>query len=237
MPNDLVSVRVHGDFACFTRPESKVERVSYPIMTPSAARGILEAIYWHPEFAWKVTEIVALQPVRTFGIMRNEVNSRMSLSGQGELFADRDRSQRFSVCLRDVDYVIAATAVTNGSGSDPVAKFVEVFNRRVTKGQCFHRPCLGTREFAAEFEPVAADLRSVDWSEDLGLMLWDIDYATGGKSPSRRRGAVGGAGVQAQLPIPERRWKPSGEPCALFFDAKVRKGAMAVPDQPLRTGR
>src|SRR5687767_4867469 len=110
MGERYVSVRVRGEFALFTRPENKVERVSYPIMTPSAARGILEAIYWHPEFTWAVREIHVLAAVRTFGLLRNEVNSQMSPDRKEPYFADHDRAQRHSVCLRNVDYLIYADA-------------------------------------------------------------------------------------------------------------------------------
>jgi len=110
MSERYVSVRVQGDFACFTRPEAKVERVTYPILTPSAARGILEAIYWHPEFTWRIREIHVLKPVRTFSILRNEVNFKIPVREPSPKFADDERTQRHSVVLRDVDYVIFADA-------------------------------------------------------------------------------------------------------------------------------
>jgi CRISPR-associated protein Cas5d len=200
MNDRLVSVRVKGDFALFTRPENKVERVSYPIITPSAARGVLEAIYWHPEFAWAIREIRVLAPVQTFGIFRNEVNSKMSPSRSEPYFADEDRSQRFSVCLRDVDYVICAEPIVKPATGEHQQKFRDIFERRVKRGQCFHRPALGCREFAADFGPADDAPEPVDWNEDLGLMLHDMDYSPG-KPPYRPR----------------------------FFEARVERGVMRVP--------
>lgn len=197
-------VRVQGEYACFTRPEHKFERVSYPIMTPSAARGILEAIYWHPQFSWRVREIHVLRPVKTFHLLRNEVNSKMSPSREAPYFADEDRAQRHTVCLRDVDYVIAAVPVPKPEATDPAQKHVDIFQRRIQRGQCYHRPALGTREFAAEFGPVENAPDPVDWTEDLGLMLWDMDYASN---------------------------KPPFRP--LFFHSRVERGVMVVPEQPI----
>jgi CRISPR-associated protein Cas5d len=172
-------------------------------MTPSGARGVLEALYWHPQFTWAVREIRVLAPVRTFSVLRNEVNGKMSPQSNG-FFADADRTQRHSVCLRDVDYVIVADAVVKAGQSEHPEKFREIFRRRVTRGQCFHRPCLGTREFAAEFMDAKDAPNPIDWSEDLGLMLWDLDYA---------------------------RTKAKAFP--LFFHAQVEGGIMRVPEHPI----
>lgn len=204
MSKQWVSVRVKGDFACFTRPENKVERLTYPVITPSAARGVLEAIFWHPEFDWKVREVHVLNPVRTFSILRNEVNSKMSPERNDPYFADQDRAQRNSVVLRDVDYAIFAEAVVKQGKDFHPEKYRDQFRRRVEKGQCFHRPALGCREFPAEFCPWDDSRRPVDWSEDLGLMLWDLDYSSG-KPPYWPR----------------------------FFPAVVEKGVLAVPDGPI----
>lgn len=200
MNDRLVTVRVKGDFALFTRPENKVERVSYPIITPSAARGVLEAIYWHPEFTWAIREVRVLAPVQTFGIFRNEVNSKMSPSRAEPYFADEDRSQRFSVCLRDVDYVLCAEPVVRPGNSEHPQKFREIFERRVRRGQCYHRPALGCREFAADFGSADGAPSPVEWTQDLGLMLHDMDYSPG-KPPYRPR----------------------------FFEARVDAGIMRVP--------
>jgi len=214
MNQNIVTVRVQGEFACFTRPESKVERVSYPVMTPSAARGVLDAIYWHPQFRWAIREIQVLNEIRTFSILRNEVNSKMSVQSDG-FFADEDRTQRHAVCLRNVDYVVVAEPIAKPD-SDPAAKHREIFNRRVEKGQCFHRPCLGTREFAAEFSPADAALAPLaSLNDDLGLMLWDIDFA-------ERDG-------QNQLVAPNA--KPKLAP--LFFAARLKSGVMLVPRAPI----
>jgi CRISPR-associated protein Cas5d len=173
-------VRVSGPLACFSRPELKVERVSYHVMTPSAARGVLEAILWKPAIRWHVRRIWVLQPISWTSFRRNEVGSRMSLAST--LIVDDDRQQRHTLALRDVDYVIEAEfEFTDRQGSeDTSTKFVEMFQRRVEKGQCFHRPYLGCREFAADFAPapeapeVTLDLRGT--TTDLGQMLLDIDY-------------------------------------------------------------
>ncbi len=203
-----VSVRVVGDYACFTRPESKTERASYPVATPSAARGILEAIYWHPQFTWAIREIHVLAPVQTFSLVRNEVNSRMSLSRSDPYFADEDRTQRHAICLKQVDYVIHAEPVVKPGQPDKPQKFREIFARRVERGQCFHRPALGTREFAAEFLPAENAPPPQPWSEDLGLMLWDLDYSTG-KPPYWPR----------------------------FFHASIKSGVLVVPPEPIGAAR
>lgn len=199
---NVATVRIQGELACFTRPEHKVERVSYPVITPSAARGVLEAIYWHPQFDWRVREIRVLKPVRTYSLVRNEVNSKMSPGRTEPYFADEDRAQRHSVCLRDVDYVVVAEVRTK-PGTEPAAKHLDIFGRRVARGQCCHRPALGCREFAAEFGPADGAPNPVDWTEDLGLMLWDLDYSPG-KPPFWPR----------------------------FFNAKIENGVLAVPAQP-----
>lgn len=191
-----------GEFACFTRPEAKVERVSYPIMTPSAARGILEAIFWHPEFTWAIREIRVLKPLRTFSILRNEVNNKMSPGRTEPYYADEDRTQRHAVCLRDVDYAIFADANVRKGVAENHAKFRDQFRRRVERGQCFHRPSLGCREFAAEFMQYDGT-EPIQWTEDLGLMLWDVSYESG-RAPY---------------------WPK-------FFEARVVRGVMEVPELP-----
>lgn len=204
MNEKYVSVRVKGDYALFTRPENKVERLTYPVMTPSAARGILEAIFWHPQFRWAVREIHVLRQPETFGLVRNEVNSKMSPSRTEPYYADEDRSQRHSVCLREVDYLIFADVEVKPGIQEDQAKYRDQFRRRVQRGQCFHRPALGTREFAADFMPVEGAEVPVDWTEDLGLMLWDVDFGNG---------------------------KPPFTP--LFFNARIENGVMRIPNRPL----
>lgn len=189
-PGRGVSVRVWGDLACFTRPEMKVERVSYDVMTPSAARGILEAILWKPAIRWEVSEIEVLKPIRWTSIRRNEVGAVASAgtataamkAGKGNIGIEIEehRQQRASLVLEDVDYVIRARfRFTEEAGADESpGKFLDMFNRRVKNGQCFHRPCLGTREFAAFFGQPPEDYKPIPETRDLGWMLHDLDFST-----------------------------------------------------------
>jgi CRISPR-associated protein Cas5d len=187
-----IRLKVWGDNACFTRPEMKVERVSYDVMTPSAARGILEAIHWKPSIRWVIDAIHVLEPIRFQSIRRNEVGhkapagkiktamNRESLEGL-HILVDEDRQQRASTVLGKVAYVIEAHfEMTEKAGAeDNEGKHLDLFNRRAAKGQCFHQPCLGTREFAASFELLPADAplpKAIDETRDLGFMLWDIDH-------------------------------------------------------------
>jgi CRISPR-associated protein Cas5d len=179
-------VRARGPYACFTRPEFKAERVSYEVMTPSAARGILEAVLWKPAIRWRVERIHVLAPIKLVAIKRNEIARKASVDGDlSRYFADEDRAQRNTLMLRDVDYVVEASfGLTDKAASDDnLHKFVEMFRRRLAKGQCFHTPYLGCREFAAQVEPapeiweVPKDLRG---QRDLGLMLRDLEFVTDG---------------------------------------------------------
>lgn len=187
------NVRVHGPYACFTRPELKTERVSYEVMTPSAARGVLEAILWKPAIRWSIERIHVLKPIRFTAIRRNEVNSKLSVKGDvGNYFADQDRAQRNTILLTDVDYVISAHfLITERAGpNDNLQKFEEMFIRRVAKGQSFHAPYLGCREFAAHFEPAPEEWGIPDelrGRRDLGLMLLDLDFVPGGSGRATPR--------------------------------------------------
>ena len=209
-----IRILVSGDHACFTRPEMKVERVSYDVMTPSAARGILEAIHWKPAIRWVIDEIHVLKPIRFQSIRRNEVGhkasagkiktamNRDSLEGL-QLVADEDRQQRASTVLVNVAYVIVAHfEMTARAGSDDnEGKHLDTFNRRAERGQCFHQPCLGTREFAARFSllpPEATLPTAIPNSRDLGFMLWDIAH--------------------------EAKDRPS-----LFFRANMENGILKIP--------
>lgn len=193
-----VRLKVSGERACFTRPEMKVERVSYDVITPSAARGILEAIHWKPAFTWRIERLTVLKPIRFETIRRNEVASRIpSLNvkkamnaGSTEglaLYVDEDRQQRAATILKDVAYLIEARIDLKdpANADEPIGKHLDIFNRRARKGQCFHRPCLGTREFAADFEVVEGDMPvphdSLMGERDLGWMALDIDFARGGR--------------------------------------------------------
>ena len=180
-----VRVKVWGDFACFTRPEMKVERVTYDVMTPSAARGILEAIFWKPEFEWRIQRIHVLKPIRRISIRRNEVKSKASESAAkkwaqrgGGYFTDADRTQRHTLALRDVAYLIDADVhLRTHTGDAHPAKYRDQFRRRVARGQCFHHPYLGCREFAATFGEPDGSEQAIDRSEDLGRMLFDLQYS------------------------------------------------------------
>lgn len=211
-----VRLKVWGDHACFTRPEMKVERVSYDVMTPSAARGILEAIHWKPSIRWVIDRIHVLKPIRFQSIRRNEVGSkapagriktamnRGSLEGL-HLLVDEDRQQRASTVLTNVAYVIEAhfELTAKADADDNEGKHLDIFNRRAARGQCFHQPCLGTREFAAKFELIPADAplpAAIDETRDLGFMLWDIDHAAKGK-PSMLFRAMLDRGVM-KVPAP-----------------------------------
>lgn len=202
-----LEVRVWGEFACFTRPEMKVERVTYAVMTPSAARGVLEAILWRPQFSWRVDEIWIMNAIRYFSLVRNEVKSRAnyrtakgwSRTGGGYL-ADDDRTQRHTLALRDVAYVIRAHVDVREGGEDQAAKYRDQFRRRVQKGRCFATPYLGCREFSAFFGPPTGD-QPIERSGDLGRMLWDLEYDPDG----------------------------SGRGSPLFFDASLDRGVLKVP--------
>jgi CRISPR-associated protein Cas5d len=184
-----LGVEVRGPYACFTRPELKSERVSYPVMTPSAAKGILEAIYWKPEFDYAVTTIEVLRPIRWASIRRNEVTSMITLDWVRKAMTDAtmrfdvedDRDQRNTVFLRDVAYRIYAQVRPRPHSGHPEATYREQFRRRVDKGACFSEPFLGTRECSADFSRVTGE-RPEDISEDLGLMLHSIRYELTGET-------------------------------------------------------
>lgn len=194
-----IRLRVWGERACFTRPEMKVERVSYDVMTPSAARGIIEAVLWKPQIRWVIDRIHVLAPIRFQSMRRNEVGAKISAvnaeramragttAGLG-LIVDENRQQRAATLLVSPAYLIEAHfELTDKAGAeDTPAKYLSMFNRRAGSGQCFHRPCLGTREFPADFALVAPDasvppsaLPPDQRDRDLGWMLHDIDFDRG----------------------------------------------------------
>jgi CRISPR-associated protein Cas5d len=185
-----VRLKVWGDYACFTRPEMKVERVSYDVMTPSAARGILEAIYWKPAIRWVIDRIHVLNPIRFDNVRRNEMASKLAPGvirkamndncSPVEVYIEEDRQQRAAMLLRDVAYVIDAHFEFKGSEDNNTAKHKEIFDRRARKGQCFHHAYLGCREFPAHFEPIEEVPPSVHKGDkDLGWILHDIDFDKG----------------------------------------------------------
>lgn len=203
-------LKVWGYYACFTRPEMKVERVSYDVMTPSAARGVLDAICWKPAIRWVVVRIDVLKPIRWFSVRRNEVadvvsadNVRTVMRGgdtELALYVEDSRQQRAGLILRDVAYVIHAHfEMTDKAGAeDNRAKFEEIFERRARKGQCMHRPYLGCREFPADFALLDSPEPPITESKELGWMLHDLDYT---REPAEPR----------------------------FFRAELTKGSVQVP--------
>lgn len=184
-----IKLEVWGDYALFTRPEMKVERVSYDVITPSAARGIIEAIYWKPAIKWIVDKIHVCEPIRFTNIRRNEVSSKILASnvysvmngGEKDLFIDTksDRQQRASMLLKDVRYVIEAHfELTNKAEiSDTVEKHYNIILRRLKKGQFYHMPCFGCREFPANFKLCEELPKTIEDTLDLGYMLYDMDFS------------------------------------------------------------
>ena len=210
-----LEVKVWGDLACFTRPEMKVERVSYPLMTPSAARGVCEAIFWRPAVSWEIQEIAVLNPIKYTSFVRNEVKKRASQriaagweAHGGGYDASADRAQRHTLALRDVAYVIRAQLLLNPGVTDDIAKFRDQFRRRVRQGRCFTTPYLGCREFSAFFAEPDGSERPIDRTEQLGRMLLDLDYATDG----------GGGGTP------------------IFFEAQLEHGVLRVPQRKTAGG-
>lgn len=211
-----VRFRVWGENALFTRPEMKTERVSYDVMTPSAARGICDAIFWHPGLRWVIDRIMVCKPVHFTNIRRNELKSKINARnvktvmerGTGELYisASNDIQQRAALLLQDVEYIIEAhfEMTENASPSDNPGKFQDMMRRRLEKGQFYHQPCFGCREFPAHFAPCEdayicpSELRG---EKDLGYMLYDMDYS----DPEDIR--------------------------PLFFRAVLRDGVLVVPER------
>ncbi len=213
----VLRLKVWGDNACFTRPEMKVERVSYDVMTPSAARGVLEAILWKPAIRWHIQQIDVLKPIRWQSVRRNEVGSVMSPRADG-LFIEEQRQQRAGLFLREVAYTIHAwfelTPLARPA-QDNVIKFQEMFTCRATKGKCFQRPYLGCREFAADFAFIRHDEplpETIDVDCTLGYMLRDISHDTTGDQPFVPHCCTEGC-------------RPT------FFSAALQHGSLHVPEQ------
>lgn len=209
-----IRLEVWGDYASFTRPEMKTERVSYDVMTPSAARGLLEAIFWHPGLRYTIDRIHVCSPIQFSNLRRNEVKSTISARsartvmerGKGELWlaASEDIQQRAAMLLRNVHYVIEAhfDMTENAAPGDNPGKFQDILKRRITRGQFYHQPYFGCREFPAQFKlceelpPCPDELKG---SRYLGYMLWDLDY------------------TDPENIVP------------LFFRAKLENGVLSVP--------
>lgn len=207
-------LEVNGPFACFTRPEMKVERVSYDVITPSAARAIFEAILWKPAIRWHVRRIEVLAPIRWISVRRNEVGAVVSVasaksamkrgSGNLALHVEDERQQRAGLFLRDVSYRLHADleVLPDAGANNPAPKFWEMFERRVGRGQCVNQPYLGCREFACDFRlaPSEGVAPTIPETRDLGWMLYDLDFAN------------------------------AADPAPRFFRALLENGVLAVPN-------
>ena len=230
MSTERIHLRLWGDLACFSRPEMKVERMSYPVPTPSAIRGILEAILYKPQFRWRVHRMAVHRPIKFLSFRRNEVKSVANSRKPKPILVENDRTQRNTLALRNVDYVIEASlelsrlanqphqkplAPDEPHGNDNLSKYYGMFRRRAEKGQCFTQPCFGCREFPANFElaqpsdMVAPSHVNVD--TDFGHILYDV----------------------FDLDIPAN-WKPGKvekpEPVSTFFQARLNDGIVNVPN-------
>ena len=184
-----IKMEVWGEYACFTRPEMKVERVSYDVPTPSAARGMVESVYYHPGLKWHVDKIYVCKPIRFTNILRNEVASKISVrnvlteaNGKKRSYIDRnaDIQQRATTMLRNVHYVIEAhfEMTDKANPSDNPGKFQDIVKRRLRNGQAYMQPYLGCRECTAHFRLwEGGDIPTIDETRDLGYMLYDMDYS------------------------------------------------------------
>lgn len=204
-------LEVWGDWACFTRPELKVERVSYDVITPSAARAIFEAIFWKPAIRWQVTRIEVINPIKWTTIRRNEVGA---VASKDPIFIEDKRQQKNSLLLQDVRYRIYAKLIYRPArdrkgeeikeGENPM-KYYQMFERRASQGQCFTQPYLGCREFAANWTLIDSNdglVAPLAEDRDLGIMLYDMDFEGNPKKPD-----------------------------AMFYRAKMEQGVIVVPDK------
>lgn len=229
--SSVCKIKVAGEFACFTRPELKVERVSYPVPTPSAVRGVFEAILFRPQFRWHPVEIAVLNPIKYISLRRNEVKGKISthnveLAMRGTkallpLYADdmdsenKGRTPRQTQALRDVCYVFAARIQLTPAASAPsdtIQKYREQFLRRAERGQCFFQPYLGCREFAASFEIPNGSETPLRESRDLGWMVYDIFDLEGPTRPVLD---------EAQLRESRR---------LSLFEARMENGVIRIPE-------
>ena len=200
-------IEVWGEYACFTRPEMKVERVSYDVPTPSAVRAVFEAIFWKPAIKWHVQKMEVLSPIKFISVRRNEIGSIMSDRSTGLMIEDH-RQQRAGLLLRDVHYRFYAileyiSNENNGNSDETPGKYLAMFERRARKGQCFNQPYLGCREFSCNFkfveEPDKESVEPISENRDLGFMLYDMDFSN-----------------------PE-------DPQPMFFRARLENGVINVP--------
>ena len=197
MTSPILRLRCSGPLAIFTRPELKTERFSYAVPTPSALRGVLEAVLWKPAISWRIHRIHVLNPIKFTSFRRNEINNKAvapkaSIVAEGgatpQFYADEDRAQRNTVALSTVDYLVEArfTLTERAGEGDTVAKFAAMFDRRVEKGQVFQQPYFGCRECAADVRPPDGNEKAIAETQDLGLMLWDIAFRTVKGKPGNR---------------------------------------------------
>ena len=218
-------VRVGGDFTCITDPNLKVERVSYPVMTPGAARGLLEAIFWKPAFRWEVRHITVIKPIKTLSVMRNEIEDRQ---GEKPIVIERKRQQRVSLILKDVEYVIAADIAMVWT-QERIEKYIEQFERKLARGAFHHTPYLGNREFAAWFEPASGKEQPADViTTELGLMLFDTAYVQSSARPNIRfhRHSFASDPLLKSNPVVEQGYQHY-----LFFDAALKESRLIVPPE------
>ena len=221
MTSPHVSAKVWGDLACFSRPEFKVERVSYSVMTPSAARGVLEAVYWKPEFRYRVRQIDVVEPGVSVSLLRNEITDRQ---GTSPLVVEDRRTQRSALMLqaaapeRPITYVVHADLERRPHAREPLATYVSQLERRLRNGQCFHRPYLGTRECAAFFSGPSGDEPDASFSLHVGTMLLDLAFvpSEARRDLSFRRAGAEGDGVVGGYAHP------------VYFDAHVERGVLAI---------
>ncbi len=201
-----VQVKLSGDFAFFIRAERKIVRTSYPIMTPSVARGALKSILWKPDFHYRIKRITVLKNPVFHSILRNEIvqkaNSNTNfMTKPKDKFSDDMRQLKHLLVLKDVSYIVDADIALEAESSQSIIKYESMFNRRLSKGQCFQHPYLGTREFSAQFEMPTGEEVAIDWTDSLGTMLFDVRYP-----------------IKGAVTIP------------YFFNAHINNGVMEIPD-------
>lgn len=241
MDDKQVAVKVWGPYACFSRDEASVERVSYEVMTPAAARNILRSIFWKPEFDWEVRQIEVLNPIRWAQIARNEVGDKATpamVFKENRYLADdtgarsgetQRRVLRSGVVLADVCYVVRARLALEPHAyhgeHDPLSKYRAMFERRLSKGQCFSQPYLGMRDHHAFFERPDGEEQPQDLTMDLGPMRYDVVYEEHEKGPVR---------VKKHPTRPgEKKQRVKALPRAVYFNARLERGVMRVPPREM----
>lgn len=215
-------IKVGGAYACFTNPGLKVERCTYPVMTPAAARGVLEAIYWKPQFRWEIREIKVLKPIKQISIMRNEIEDRQD---KKPIVVEQKRQQRVSLILKDVGYVINAEIVLK-AGVNNLPSYIAQYRRKLEQGQCHHTPYLGTREFSAWFEPATGEEKPEEPIKNLplGQILFDTAYR---ENDERKE-------INFHRHEGEEKRVARGYAHALFLDATIKDNVLTVPRDKYR---